>query len=64
VVINQLGELIAFKITRRSASDSAVASSLLSNLEGLAFGDKGYIGKKLFDELFNLEKAVESTTNG
>jgi hypothetical protein len=25
---------------------------LLSALEGLAFGDKGYIGKKLFDELF------------
>ena len=32
--------------------DGAAAKSLLSNLEGLAFGDKGYIGKKLFDELF------------
>ena len=30
----------------------AVAGSLLPALEGLAFGDKGYIGKKLFDELF------------
>lgn len=52
VVINQLGELMAFKITRGNVSDSAVAGSLLSALEGLAFGDKGYIGKKLFDELF------------
>jgi len=52
VVINQFGELIAFKITRGNVSDSAVAGSLLSALEGLAFGDKGYIGKKLFDELF------------
>jgi len=52
VVINNLGELIAFKITKGSVSDSAVAGSLLSSLEGLAFGDKGYIGKKLFDELF------------
>lgn len=52
LVINNLGELIAFKITRGSISDSSVAGSLLSSLEGLAFGDKGYIGKKLFDELF------------
>lgn len=52
LVINQFGELIAFKITRDNVSDSAVAGSLLTALEGLAFGDKGYIGKKLFDELF------------
>jgi hypothetical protein len=52
LVINNLGELIAFKITKGSVSDSSVAGSLLSSLEGLAFGDKGYIGKKLFDELF------------
>ena len=52
LVINQLGELMAFKITKGNVSDSAVAGSLLSSLEGLAFGDKGYIGKKLFDELF------------
>lgn len=52
LVINNLGELMAFKITRGSVSDSSVAGSLLSSFEGLAFGDKGYIGKKLFDELF------------
>lgn len=27
------------------------AASLLSGLEGLAFGDKGYIGKNLFKKL-------------
>lgn len=52
LVINNLGELIAFKITKGSVNDSVAAKSLLSSLEGLAFGDKGYIGKKLFDELF------------
>jgi hypothetical protein len=52
IVINHLGELIAFKMTRGSMHDSAAAKSLLLNLEGLAFGDKGYIGQKLFDELF------------
>ncbi|MDF1645786.1 MAG: IS982 family transposase [Legionellaceae bacterium] len=52
VVINNDGELMAFKITRGNVHDASAAGSLLSSLEGLAFGDKGYIGKKLFDELF------------
>ena len=51
LVINSLGEMIAFKITRGNVHDGAAAKSLLLSLEGLAFGDKGYIGKKLFDEL-------------
>lgn len=51
LVINEFGELIAFKITRGSVHDATAARSLLSSLNGLAFGDKGYIGKKLFDEL-------------
>lgn len=51
LVINNFGELMAFKITRGNVHDGAAAKSLLSSLEGLAFGDKGYIGKKLFDEL-------------
>jgi len=52
VVINNHGELIAFKITKGNVHDGAEAKSLLASLKGLAFGDKGYIGKKLFDELF------------
>jgi hypothetical protein len=51
LVINNMGEMIAFKITRGNVHDGAAAKSLLLSLEGLAFGDKGYIGKKLFDEL-------------
>ena len=52
LVINNFGELIAFKLTKGNVNDIAAARPLLSSLEGLAFGDKGYIGKKLFDELF------------
>ena len=51
-MINHIGELIAFKITKGNVHDGSVAEQLLSSLEGLAFGDKGYIGKKLFDTLF------------
>lgn len=51
VVINHKGELMAFKVTPGNVHDSVSAKSLFASLEGLAFGDKGYIGKKLFDEL-------------
>jgi len=51
LVINHLGSLIAFKITKGSRSDSKEAESMLSPLQGLAFGDKGYIGKQMFDRL-------------
>lgn len=52
IVINDKGELIGFKITQGNQHDSTAANSLLSPLNGLGFGDKGYLGKKLFDELF------------
>ncbi len=48
------------KVTRGSRSDSKEAAPLLQSLEGLAFGDKGYLGKKLFDEL--LEKGLKLIT--
>jgi hypothetical protein len=51
VVINHHGELIAFKITRGNRHDSTTAQTLLESLRGLAFGDKGYISKKLFELL-------------
>lgn len=53
IVTNNLGELLAFKITRGSRSDSQEAVPMLKLLKGLAFGDKGYIGKKIFEELIN-----------
>jgi hypothetical protein len=53
LVTNDKGELMAFKLTKGNRHDSAEAASLLGALKGLAFGDKGYICKKLFDELLN-----------
>jgi hypothetical protein len=51
LVINDKGALIAFKITQGNHSDTKAAEPLLKSLEGLAFGDKGYISKKLFEAL-------------
>jgi len=52
LVTNHQGELMAFKITKGNCHDSKAVDSLLHSLQGLAFGDKGYISKKLFDTLF------------
>ncbi len=60
LVTNDKGELIAFKVTQGNRNDCKEASSVLKALQGLAFGDKGYIGKKLFDELF--EKGLKLIT--
>lgn len=51
LVTNDRGELIAFKITRGNRHNSKTALPLLKALQGLAFGDKGYICKKVFEEL-------------
>lgn len=60
LVINAEGQLIAFKITKGNVSDAKPAYSLLSKLKGLAFGDKGYIGKKLSEKL--LENSLKLIT--
>lgn len=44
---------MAFKITKGNRQDSKAIKALLVLLQGLAFGDKGYISKQLFDELLN-----------
>lgn len=60
IVINERGELIAFKITRGNANDAKASESLLKSLQGLTFGDKGYISKRLFSQL--LEKGLKLIT--
>jgi len=53
IVVNDQGQLIAFKMTQGNKHDATEAVSLFKNLSGLAFGDKGYIGKKIFEELLS-----------
>jgi Transposase DDE domain len=60
IVINDRGELIAFKITRGNENDAKACESMLERLQGMAFGDKGYISKQLFSRL--LEKGLKLIT--
>lgn len=60
IVINNHGELIAFKISRGNAHDAKACESILQFLQGKVFGDKGYISKKLFSKL--LERGLKLIT--
>ena len=52
LIINELGEILAFKLTPGNINDNKVVGELSKNLVGKLFGDKGYISMKLFKELF------------
>lgn len=52
IVINQLGEITAFKVTTGDVHDTKVVEELLSNKHhGIVIGDKGYLSQKLSETL-------------
>lgn len=51
LVINDKGELMAFKMTAGNVDDRKPVPDLVKGLVGKLVGDKGYISQKLFDEL-------------
>jgi len=57
IVVNEKGEILNAKITAGNTHDKVPVKNLCSNLFGKLYGDKGYLGQKLFEELFaqNLE---------
>lgn len=60
LVINDRGELIAFKITTGKQNDAKAGESMMQKLQGLMFADKGYLGKELFSRL--MEKGLKLIT--
>lgn len=62
LVINDKGELLSFVLTPGNIDDRNrnVMKKLTDQLFGKLYGDKGYLGQKLFDELF--EKGVKLIT--
>jgi Transposase DDE domain len=51
LVFNQLNQIVALKITAGNVADTKAVPSLTQNLTGKLFGDKGYIGKNLAQQL-------------
>ena len=52
LVINDKGEIMAFKLTQATTDDREPVESLTKDLIGKLVGDRGYISQKLFDALF------------
>lgn len=61
IIVNELGELLSFKITKGNTNDRVPVKEMCKGLSGKIFGDKGYIGKKLFEELW--DEGVQLITN-
>ncbi len=53
IIVNEVGELLSFMVTKGNTDDRAPVKELCKGLSGKLFGDRGYIGKKLFEELYN-----------
>lgn len=53
IVVNEKGDLLSVQITKGNTNDRVPVKTLCKRLKGKIFGDKGYIGEKLFKELFN-----------
>lgn len=53
LVVNEIGEIQALTLTKGNVDDRKPVPNLTEKLTGLLFGDKGYIKKDLFHELFD-----------
>lgn len=53
LIINDKGAIMAIKITKANKSDLSCVPVLAAGLTGKLFGDKAYISKDLFAELYN-----------
>ena len=52
LVVNDCGEILAVYLSPGNLDDRACVPSLAQTLWGKLFGDKGYLSKKLFEQLF------------
>jgi hypothetical protein len=52
LVVNDKGELLAFRLTPGNTDDRTPVPQLTKGLVGKLFGDKGYLSQKLFEALF------------
>ncbi len=61
LIINHKGEFLDFTFSQGNVDDRKPIPDLCRNLFGKLYGDRGYISKKLFEDLF--KKGVQIITN-
>ena len=52
LIVNDQGELLSFQLTAGNTDDRKPVPDLTQSISGKLFGDKGYISKALFEELY------------
>jgi hypothetical protein len=60
LIINEHGELLAFKITPANTDDRLPVPELAHDLMGKLFGDRGYVSQALFEKLY--EQGIQLIT--
>lgn len=60
LIINDRGELLAFKLTPANTDDRKPVPEMTNGLFGQLFGDRGYISQNLFEELY--ERGLQLVT--
>lgn len=60
IVINDVGELLGWRLTSGNVDDRKPVPDMCEELKGVLLGDKGYISSKLFDQLY--EKGIKLVT--
>ena len=61
LIVNEMGEILAFHFTPGNVSDVSVTEILSKDILGKLFGDKGYISSKLCEKL--LERGLHLITS-
>jgi len=49
LVVNEYGEILNFQVSAGNIDDRKSVPTLVNNLFGKLFGDKGYLSKELFN---------------
>ena len=52
MIINDIGEIMAIKLTKGNVDDRTPVAELTKKLKGSIYADKGYIGAGLFKDLY------------
>ena len=52
IIINDVGQIMAIKITKGNVDDRTPVTELTKKLKGSVYADKGYIGADLFKALY------------
>jgi len=60
LIINDMGEILSFKLTQGNVSDISVLEKLSNGIVGKLFGDKGYISSKVSHSL--LKRGLQLVT--